>query len=672
MAGSETALEANAFTSLEIPDRKAARVFFLLTTALAAFSLPQLFETGKFSGQFAGSYSLQWVMLLAIHGLLALVNLFFLVVTYTYAAEQFGRLANRLIARLARFGLWNYLGFGLGWAAFVLAVLWRYEKHYAAFLPRVWIFWLAVGVGAVFLMAWRRRLSFFWAVIITALLYGAGVKALGYLPDISAFPFSLSWSEASRYYYASLPVSRWLYGFDIPLSPMHPSRYLLQSMAFWIPGATILVHRLWQVILWLLLPLITGWVLARRFQFSRLTALLVAVWCALFLLQGPVYYHLLVCVILVLIGFERHRFWKSMIFIVLGSAWAGISRINWLPVPAFLGALLYFLERPVCELDGKIQQPFSRWIAYLLPPAAWGLAGGVAGLAAQAAYVLVSRQPDTSAFGSSFTSALLWYRLLPSPTYPMGVLPAILLVSAPLLILIIVSVSHQKQDWHFIRLAGIAVMALILFAGGLVVSTKIGGGSNIHNLDAFLVLLLVAGVYFWQGRVASERGRPVKVFRPWWLVLALVVAPVVWNLNVGDPFVRRDFQQASYDLQKMTQVVQTYAAQGEVLFITQRQLVMFDLIPGVRMVPDYELMTLTEMSISNNRGYLERFYQDLSRHRFALIVADRQSQYVKNPEVDAFAEENNAWAENIAPYLTKYYQSELFFDTQGIDTLVPR
>ena len=41
------------------------------------------------------------------------------------------------------------------------------------------------------------------------------------------------------------------------------------------------------------------------------------------------------------------------------------------------------------------------------------------------------------------------------------------------------------------------LILLIFFAGGIVVSVKIGGGSNLHNMDAFLVFLLVAAVYFY-------------------------------------------------------------------------------------------------------------------------------------------------------------------------------
>jgi len=648
------------------------RWFFSLLVVLTAASLPSLFARGQESGHTIGSYSMLWVTLLSTAVILALAELAILVLLWTRASHRLTRLAGSLSRRLARLGWLNGLGIVAVWGGFVLLVLWRYQKHFADFAPQVWLFWLAAGVGALFLAVWKKT-PYAWALMLVTVFYAAGIKALGYLPEISAYPFSLSWSEGSRFYYASLPYSRWLYGFQIPLSSLHPTRYLLQSIAFWIPDAGIGFHRFWQVVLWLLLNLLTGLALARRFNpGSHAVALALALWAALFALQGPVYYHLLVCAILVFFGFDRKRFWKTLIFVVLASAWAGISRVNWIPVPVMLAAALYLLEKPVCEDADPGRSRLVNWLRYLWPPLAWGIAGGLAALAAQASYVFVSGHENASDFGTSFTSALLWYRLFPSKTFPLGVLPAILLVSAPLLALIGGNWLRSRADWHPLRVLGLIGMALTLLLGGLVVSAKIGGGSNIHNMDAFLILLLVMGVSMGLGKYASETGVRVRAWRPWQLLLAIVFVPVIWNLDIGDPFVERNFKQAAYDLGKLNPIVQKYASQGEVLFITQRQLEVFNQVPGVRLVPDYELMTLMEMSISNNRPYLDRFEQDLKNHRFALIVADRQHKDIIDPEVYSFAEENNAWVEYVSKPMLKYYREELYFDTQGIQLLVPR
>lgn len=668
-----------AFASLAAPvlsDLATARLFFLSICGLAAAALPQLLERGKLSGHTLGSYSALWLILLGASLLLALAGLALLVIAWSGAREPFTRLALSLRQYLAKRRFLAVLGALAAWLIYVLIVLYRYQRQFVDFVPQVWLFFLFAGAGAFFITALWRKTTYFWALLFTVVVYGAGVKALGYLPDISAYPFSLSWSEGSRYYYASLPYSRALYGTQFPLSFLHPSRYLLQSMAFLAPEAGIYFHRLWQVVLWLALSFLTGLVLARYFKTDRLLIKLAgAAWAALFVLQGPVYYHLLVCVILVLWGFDRDRFWKTLVFVLLASIWAGISRVNWIPVPAMLAATLYLLEKPFCA-SRPAGQVAQGWLAgaarYFWPPLVWGGAGVAAAIAAQAAYVPLSGHQDASSFGTSFQSALLWYRLFPSPTYELGVLPAILLVSAPLLILIGGNWLHGREHWHPLRVLGITVMAGMLFVGGLVVSTKIGGGSNIHNLDAYLAILLVVGGMIGMGNFGSETGGWARVWRPAPLMLALVLVPVIWNLNIGDPFVKRDFVQAAYDLNKLNNSVQEFAGKGEVLFITQRQLEVFHLVPDVRVVPDYELMTLTEMSISNNQAYLDHFYQDLQDHRFALIVADRQESTIKDPRKDAFAEENNAWVNNVSTYIQKYYQEELFFDTQGIQLLVPK
>lgn len=656
-------------------NRTTARLLSVWLVVLSAAAIPQLIERGKFSGRTLGTYSMLWVVLLGIVFALALLQLVLTALLFSGAQAGLSGWVSRTQQKLSRLPWLCRLGMLAAWLAYVLLVLYRYQKHFADFLPQVWMFWLAVGIGAFFLSALWKKTPFLLTVLFIAIFYGAGVKALGYLPAISSYPFSLEWSEGSRYYYASLPYSRWLYGFQIPLSFLHPSRYLLQSLAFWSPSAGLWFHRLWQVVLWLGLSGLTGLALAWQLRITGwLKTLAVAAWAALFLLQGPVYYHLLVCVILVLVGFDARRFWKSLIFVVLASAWAGVSRVNWIPVPVMIAATLYLLDRPYCadQAPAAAKSNLARLFGYLWRPAAWAAAGGTAGLLAQVSYALVSGHEDKSSFFSSFTSDLLWYRLFPSPTFRFGVLPAILLVSAPLLALILVNWLRHRQDWHWLRVWGIAAMLAVLFAGGLVVSTKIGGGSNIHNLDAFSTLLLVTGAAIGAGRFKPETGGPPRVWRPWLLTLALVMLPVIWCLNIGDPFVRQPFKQADYDLNKLTQMVQEYSKQGDVLFITQRQLEVFKLIPGMRMVPDYELLTLTEMSISHNQAYFDRFDQDLRNHRFALIVANKQQDVIKDPTRDAFAEENNAWVEKVSMPLLQYYKQKLFFDTQGIQLLVPR
>ena len=328
-----------------------------------------------------------------------------------------------------------------------------------------------------------------------------------------------------------------------------------------------------------------------------------------------------------------------------------------------LAAALYLLEVPVSASHG--------WLRYLVKPLIWGVGGVLAALAAQSAYILISSH-EPSAFGSSFTSALLWYRLLPSPTYQLGVLPAILLITFPMLTLMLVNWLRRKSEMHVIRWLGLAGMGLVLLAGGLVVSTKIGGGSNIHNLDAFIVLVLLVGSYVWMGHWASERGDRPPVWKPWLLSLLIVVIPVTWNLIDVKPFVQRDIAKANETLNGIKQILAAVPADREILFINQRQLLTFGEITGVRMAPEYEVLTLSELAISNNQAYLERFYLDLSKHRFAVIIAGQQNTIIKDPLTAPFSEENNAWVEHVSTYLLEYYRSYLTIEQFGIEIFLPK
>ena len=47
-------------------------------------------------------------------------------------------------------------------------------------------------------------------------------------------------------------------------------------------------------------------------------------------------------------------------------------------------------------------------------------------------------------------------------------------------------------------------MLLVLLVGGFIVSAKIGGGSNLHNLDGYLTLSLSVGLYLLFDRFTPE------------------------------------------------------------------------------------------------------------------------------------------------------------------------
>ncbi len=540
---------------------------------------------------------------------------------------------------------------------------------------------LAMGGAFLFHQAWPRQ-GWGLALVLTTLGYATVYKLASFIPDVSTYPFSLAWSEASRYYYASLWLSKNVYGFSIPPSVLHPSRYLLQAIPFLVPNTPLWLSRLWQVILWVVTAGTTSWLLARKLHITNrgrpaLVTVSMMLWGFLFLFQGPIYYHLLLMVILVLWGYNSQRFWQTLIVVLIASLWAGISRVNWLPVPGLLVAALYLLET---NLKGK-----PAW-RYLEPPAIWVLGGTLTGYASQQAYQLWSGNP-ISWFGSSFTSDLLWYRLLPNVTFPLGILPSAILVSIPLIGLIGLRDVHHWKEFHSIRLFGLAAILGVLFIGGVVVSVKIGGGSNLHNLDAYLALLLVIGsaVFFDQfvpdqpiqseyntrGDLPPPANPLLKYSRGIFIAGALVI-PLYFILSAGGQLPSRDYPAAQDALQTINSATQAAASQGgEVLFISQRQLLTFDYVKNIPLVPEYELVFLMEMAMSDNAVYMHAFQSDISHQRFAMIVAEPLVVQWQGRN-HGFGEENDAWVKGVSEPVLCYYEPTVKLDSVGLVLYVPR
>ncbi len=574
------------------------------------------------------------------------------------------------------------LVYGISFAIFPWLVLSPSIGFMANIPLRLGIFCLlSIGGAFLFRVIWNRQ-NWGMALLITSLGYATTYKLASFIPDVSAYPFSLGWSEASRYYYASLWLSQGVYGFSIPPSVLHPSRYLLQAIPFLLPHSPLWLSRLWQVLLWVVTSAATSWLLARKLNLTprNRPVLLISsmvLWGFLFLFQGPIYYHLLFMVILVLWIYDSHHFWRTLLVVIIASLWAGISRINWLPVPGFIAAALYLLE---ITLKDK-----SLW-RYLLPPAVWVIAGTVVGYASQTAYQLWSGNPPAW-FGSSFTSDLLWYRLLPNPTFPLGILPSAILVSVPLVGLMLLRLAPRWRNYHALRLLGLAAILFALFAGGIVVSVKIGGGSNLHNLDAYLTLLLIIGSAILFNQFQPDRGQtPGEAIEAatspssgaWSmlservLIAGAVVIPMYFILSTGGQLTSHDINAAQAALQTLNSSTQAVTNQGgQVLFISQRHLLTFNYIHDVPLIPEDELVFLMEMAMANNPSYLDAFQSDISHQRFGMIVSEPLVIQWQG-KAHSFGEENDAWVKGVSEPVLCYYQPSLNLDSVNLVLYTPR
>jgi peroxiredoxin len=554
--------------------------------------------------------------------------------------------------------------------SFTKIIPWRLEAFCA----------LAIGGAILFRLAWPKQ-GWGIALVITSLGYGTAYKLASFIPDVSPYPFSLSWSEASRYYYASLWLSKNIYGFSIPPSVLHPSRYLLQAVPFLLPNSSLWFSRFWQVVLWVITAGATSWLLVVRLHLSgrkqpAVISLGLLLWGFLFLFQGPVYYQLLFMVILVLWGYHKDHFWRTLTVVLIASLWAGISRINWLPVPGMLAATLYLLET---HLKDK-----SSW-RYLSAPATWVVFGTIFGYISQWAYQYWSGNP-LAWFGSSFTSDLLWYRLLPNMTYPLGILPSAILVSLPLAGLIILRVVKHWKEFHPIRLLGLAAILGVLFVGGIIVSVKIGGGSNLHNLDAYLTLLLVIGSAVFFDRFEPDQSTPswsvlditTHKYSDWRntveniLIVGALVIPLYFILSNGGKIPQRDYSAADAAIQTINQATRQATEQGgEVLFISQRQLLTFNYVHDVTLVPDDELVFLMEMAMAGNAAYMDTFQVAIRQQRFSMIVSEPLVIQWQGRN-HSFGEENDAWVRGVSEPVLCYYEPSIQLDSVGLMLYTPR
>jgi len=157
-----------------------------------------------------------------------------------------------------------------------------------------------------------------------------------------------------------------------------------------------------------------------------------------------------------------------------------------------------------------------------------------------------------------------------------------------------------------------------------VVSVKIGGGSNLHNLDAYLTLIMVICSYFYFHRIPKKpEYNSLQRRIPAWLNLFIAGVPFLFSLSSSSHFLLYNSQTTEDSLRKMQRNIgRVLEDGGEVLFISERQLLTFNYITGVTLVPEYEKVFLMEMVMAGNLAYIDAFQNDIRTQRFDLIITD--------------------------------------------------
>lgn len=664
------------------------RFIFAVTALLPILCIWQLLGIARGLGVEI-SASRSWMGLILAFGLMGALPLLLLTSTLRSpsAGQAWSRYRERILSLMESperlTAQMHWIG-GLLLAISVVGYMLALKLTFIGFLAwvgwfRVLVFWYFNMLGMFALKSIRRDIPWLTASLSVAICQSVFHLLIVYWTRVTDYPFAMGWSETSRFYYPSLFLSENIYGQQYPWPILHPTLHLLLAPPY-LFDAPLWVHRFWQVAIRYILVGAVVPALMKRLSIqdaatplasikdysvaNGATRWLAGLWMFLFLFMGPIYLHLAIPVILLLWGFSHQNDRRTWIVVILASIWCGWSRVNWYPMPGMIAAVLYLLEVP---FQGK-----NLW-QYMLKPALWFIAGTLIAFLSQRVYIALSGISDSGLFYTSFTSNLLWYRLLPNASYSLGVLPAALLASLPIWLVLYIVIKSRKGDWHLIRLTFILAALLVLFLGGLVVSLKIGGGANLHNMDAYFSILLMVFAYLVFARYRPENeefAQPVPI--PWILAAALIIMPAWSYLQFGIDFKSYDEIRTQKIMASLQEQVERANAQGgEILFITQRQLISMRMLDNVTLVPEYEREDLMEMAMADNQSYLARFRDDIGNQRFALIVVDPLNDIIMRSN-RSFSEENNAWVRRVVRPILCNYRAEVVYPLHDIALYVPQ
>ncbi|NMC29303.1 MAG: hypothetical protein GYA45_04445 [Pelolinea sp.] len=488
------------------------------------------------------------------------------------------------------------------------------------------------------------------------------------------YPFSLSWSEGNRFWDYSLLF--WKDHYTVAKGSTAAAFLDLGRQSFWglaflNQNLTIAGMRAWNAILYFIPPLTLGFLLFKKKKIKLPTLLLYALGTYAFLNEGPIYAPLILCTILVFLAGEVKIFPFALVLIVCAGYVANMTRFTWIIAPVVWSFLLiYFREKN----SPPLQRNLKSYLAALS-----GLVGGIIlpnFISPPTSSIILKENSSSDIFNSARTifesQDLLWYRLFPSKTFPLGILPALFLIVAPLLILLIIYLKKEKVQLEKAERFYLTASLVGFFVVGAVVSVKIGGGSNLHNMDMFLLTLFIIIGIFWKNGLAEWFETEIKTTN--WasiLVLFLLVYQNVQYIKSAMPISLPSDAVVENALDSIQSSVDEFKKNGDVLFIDQRQLLTFGEIKNVDLVGEYEKKLLMNEALSNDQDYFNSFYQDLRSQRFALII-NEPTRVVYQTDENNFGEENNAYVKWVSEPLLCYYEPLKTFPEVGVELLIPR
>lgn len=499
-----------------------------------------------------------------------------------------------------------------------------------------------------------------YLLVLTGIIF----TILAITPSITNFPFPIGWSEGGRIFAAYQIYAPIIDGLDLSWPWLDPGRSILDGLILLIPNSQIWMYRLWINLLILLsstlaVLLIVKKVISVNSVFPNLeknekrqVLILVILWGILFLLQGPIYYHILLGALGILWLYDPKRMIRNIAVIILCSMWEGLGRVNWFIMPAALAVMFHFLLVP---FSGKSFWQYLKW------PIIYMLTGLVSSFAIYFAFIGISNNvipflnPKMD-FG--FPLYKLW-----ANTGFVGLIPGISIICIPILALLLFVVWKHRRNIHWVRLLGIACVVLIFFLGSTLVSLRSGGGYDFHNYDSLLLHLLFCGYFFGLGAVTLDKSaehKPAPLINRGVLV-ALLVIPVLYSYSQIQVSLQMPDERSEQSLQDIRLALQTWNDDSEnrpILFIDQRQLLVYSMVDGIEIYVPYEKIELMEMAMGMNEEYKSRFISELENQNFSLILCEILVPWDKGFEPGNFERdwaENDAWVEFVAIPVLKFY-----------------
>jgi len=678
-------------------------IIIALSTTLLTAAGYEFYNITWGTGVWLGQFSLKWGVAFFLFIVFAVAVLQSIILTL-WRNERILSVGARLASLRAKLGFFRWV-FAIAILALPVWLLqysaWGLVLHGQYLRLLLWLF-SAISLGYLLTGSNDKAVTFNGLFSGLVLISGMTIFAVS-LANVTSYPFSLGWSEGNRFWDYSVLFGRdiYIYPADKPITVLlDVGRQFIGGVPFLFPGVTIWQERLWIGLGNAVPYLILGLVAFKTQSGNRSHWFLVAIWAMTFVIQGPIHPPLLWCAILVAFAWKK-PLWLALPVIFVTSYFAEVSRYTWMFAPGMWAAMLE-LSGASLE-DGKLGR--AAW-ARAISVGAAGILGGYAAPFFIPSILAKFFPGFSSSLGTGVTlagvgseasaQALLWYRLFPNATYGYGILLGLLLAVGPLTAVLIYLSSTHRWSLNLWQKLAIILPLLAFLAVGLIVSVKIGGGGDLHNMDMFILGLLFAGAIAWDQ--SGKEWVTQAANSPSWVRIVLVLAvmipayiPVramrpqqvaeedmVWVMTLADippqgPFpellpYEHDANKALADIRS---AVEAAAPNGEILFIDQRQLLTFRYITGVPLVPEYDKKVLINQAMSADEAYFKTFYQDLASHRFSLIITNPLHERIQTEE-DNFGEENNAWVEWVSAPALCFYEPLDTLKKVRVQLLVPK